>query len=360
MIDFYQSLRTLLRLEKIHADNNVFKLHYKVTVVLLLGFSILLTSKQYFGEPINCHIGKTDISKDFIDTFCWISGTFTLKKTLNSKNLPGLGNPFDAKDSEIYRHFYYQWVSIAFGIQAIFFYVPKFLWKTWEAGRLRLLIGDLGGPLISDQWTSARKDTFVKYLVNGDCAHNIYMCRYCICEFLNFLNVCFQIYFMDWFISGHFSSFGLAYASYKDVNPMDIFFPKKAKCTYRNFGPSGSDEEHDFLCILPLNVLNEKLFLVLWYWLFILLAISSLCLLYRSLFLFAPKFRVYLLRAQCRKLEKKKAMLIVKKFTYGDFFILYKIGKNVDPTIYNEIVASIYAHFTMKGSCKNFPRDDEV
>lgn len=77
---FIDYLRTLWKVENVHIDNNVFKLHYRFTVVLLLVFSILLTSKQYFGDPIDCDVegGR----KDFMDTYCWIYGTYVVKNTL--------------------------------------------------------------------------------------------------------------------------------------------------------------------------------------------------------------------------------------------------------------------------------------
>lgn len=84
-MDFLNSLKALLKVEKIHIDNNVFKLHYKVTVILLVVFSILLSSKQYFGDPIDCDVDGG--RKDFMDTYCWIYGTYVVKKTLKGKYL---------------------------------------------------------------------------------------------------------------------------------------------------------------------------------------------------------------------------------------------------------------------------------
>ncbi|KAG5891732.1 hypothetical protein JTB14_000335 [Gonioctena quinquepunctata] len=356
MIDFYQSLKSLLKLEKIHTDNNVFKLHYKVTVVMLVSFSILLTSKQYFGDPINCDVEER---KDVINTFCWIYGTFIIKENLVDDHLPGLGLPdFKKQKNAFNNQGYYQWVCITFGIQAVFFYLPKYLWKTWEGGRLRLLIGDIGGPISNEHWNSVTKDALVKYLLHGKHPHKVYTLRYCICEILNFVNVIGQIYFMDWFITGNFTLYGIAHASYKLVNPMNSVFPKIAKCTYFRYGASGSVETRDALCILPLNVLNEKLFLVLWYWFFILLVVSLLCIMYRGLFLFLPKFRIYLLRAHSRNLDKKKAMFIVSKISYADFFVLYKVGKNINPMIYKELLNSIYEQLVMRSSMKNFDNNE--
>ncbi|XP_018574110.1 innexin inx2-like [Anoplophora glabripennis] len=350
MIKFLNSFKSLIKLKQVHIDNNVFKLHYKVTVILLVAFSVLLTTKEYFGDPIDCDVEER---KEVIDTFCWIYGTFIVKRTLNDPHLPGLGLSVNQDPEAVTRQVYYQWVCIAFCIQAVIFYLPRYLWKMWEGGRLQFLVKDLTGPVVTPDWNSAKKETLVKYVLNGKQVHNIYTVRYSFCEFLNFINVVAQIYFMDWFITGHFSVYGIAYATYKMyrlTNPMNEVFPKITKCTYFKIGPSGTEVNRDALCILPLNVLNEKFFLVLWYWLFILLVLSFLSLVYRALFLFVPMFRVYLLRAQTRSLDKKKSEIVVNHITYGDFFVLYKIGKNVNPMLYRDLVGAIYDQIAGKES----------
>lgn len=150
-------IKSFLKLEKVHTDNNVFKLHYKVTVALLLAFSLLLTSKQYFGNPIECDISSSNLDKGFVNNYCWIFGTFTVEETVSGKkfffslkktikvhiypsdqNLPGLGTG----DYGQFHH-YYQWVCLIFALQAAFFYLPRYLWSTWEGGRLGQLIDDL-------------------------------------------------------------------------------------------------------------------------------------------------------------------------------------------------------------------------
>lgn len=85
MLDLMKVVQSFLKLEKVQTDNNVFKLHYKVTVALLLAFSLLLTSKQYFGDPIECDIGGGHVDKSFLNNFCWIFGTFTFEETISGK-----------------------------------------------------------------------------------------------------------------------------------------------------------------------------------------------------------------------------------------------------------------------------------
>lgn len=43
-------------------------------------------------------------------------------------------------------------------------------------------------------------------------------------------------------------------------------FPRVTKCTFHKFGASGTIQKHDALCVLALNILNEKIFIFLWFW----------------------------------------------------------------------------------------------
>jgi hypothetical protein len=40
-------------------------------------------------------------------------------------------------------------------------------------------------------------------------------------------------------------------------------------------------EKHDALCILPLNIVNEKIYIFLWFWLLMLGGLSTLVVVYR-------------------------------------------------------------------------------
>ena len=54
MFDVFGSVKGLLKLETICIDNNVFRLHYKATAIILIVASLLVTSRQYIGDPIDC------------------------------------------------------------------------------------------------------------------------------------------------------------------------------------------------------------------------------------------------------------------------------------------------------------------
>ena len=45
-----------LEVNQVTIDNATFKLFYKATTTLLLACSLVTSSKQFFGDPINCEV----------------------------------------------------------------------------------------------------------------------------------------------------------------------------------------------------------------------------------------------------------------------------------------------------------------
>ena len=76
------------------------------------------------------------------------------------------------------------------------------------------------------------------------------------------------------------------------ADPMNVVFPKVTKCTFHKYGPSGTITKHDGLCILALNIINEKIYVFLWFWFVSVAMISALALLYRLVIFLMPSIRV--------------------------------------------------------------------
>ena len=77
---------------------------------------------------------------------------------------------------------------------------------------------------------------------------------------------------MDLFFGGQFTKYGADVLSVTETaieardDPMNRVFPKVTKCTFHKYGPSGTIERQDGLCILAMNIINEKIYVFLWFW----------------------------------------------------------------------------------------------
>lgn len=349
MLDVFGSVKGLLKLDTVRIDNNIFRLHYKATVVILIAFSLLVTSRQYIGDPIDCIVDE--IPLNVMDTYCWIYSTFTVVAKLNGRVgadvvQPGVGPHVEGEEPVKY-HKYYQWVCFVLFFQAILFYIPRYLWKTWEGGRIKMLVFDLNCPIVAEDTKTDRKKLLVDYFVMNLHTQNFYAYRLIICEVLNLINVIGQMLFIDFFLDGEFSTYGREVVRFTEmepedrVDPMSRVFPKVTKCTFRKYGPSGSIQPFDGLCVLPLNIVNEKIYVFLWFWFVILSVITSLSLIYRAAVLFSPQVREALLRARSRLAPHDQVKAIARKCQLGDWFVLYQLGANIDPLIYKEVVADL-------------------
>ncbi|XP_049942006.1 innexin inx2-like [Schistocerca serialis cubense] len=349
MFDVFGSVKGLLKLDSICIDNNLFRLHYKATVIILIAFSLLVTSRQYIGDPIDCIVDE--IPLHVMDTYCWIYSTFTIPNRLNGKigkevAHPGVSSHVSGQD-EVKYHKYYQWVCFVLFFQAILFYIPRYLWKTWEGGRLKMLAFELHSPVVSEQHKNEQKKLLVEYFSTTLHTHNFYAYRYFLCEGLNFINVLGQIYFMDFFLDGEFTTYGADVVKFTEMEPehrtdaMSRVFPKVTKCTFHKYGPSGSVQTFDGLCVLPLNIVNEKIYVFLWFWFIILSVLSGIGVAYRFAVMFGSRMRMYLLRARSRLALQSQIEIIAKNCEIGDWLLLYQLGKNIEPLCYKEFIAEL-------------------
>jgi hypothetical protein len=48
-----------------------------------------------------------------------------------------------AAGAEVKYHKYYQWVCFVLFLQAALFYIPRYLWKSSEGGKIRMLVQEL-------------------------------------------------------------------------------------------------------------------------------------------------------------------------------------------------------------------------
>ncbi|KAJ8921850.1 hypothetical protein NQ315_008482 [Exocentrus adspersus] len=122
-MDLLRGVYTLTQSSSATIDSPVFRLHTNATVILLVTFSIAVTTRQYVGNPIDC-VHTRDIPEDVLNTYCWIHSTYTVldanKKPITHGHLPGI--QATGKNS-IKQTKYYQWVAffLFFQVKPFFF-----------------------------------------------------------------------------------------------------------------------------------------------------------------------------------------------------------------------------------------------
>lgn len=192
-------------------------------------------------------------------------------------------------------------------------------------------------PLDVKETKDKHMQATVDYLKEHLNQHCFYAYRFILCEVMNFAIAIGQIYFTDYFLDGEFLTYGLDVMRSNEVDPMMRVFPKLTKCSFNKYGPSGTIQIFDGLCVLPVNILNEKIYLFLWFWFSGVTILSVMALIYRTIVCCSPKFRFFLLRARGRLTTRRDIELIMLRFNIGDWFLLYQLSKNTDPLVFKEL-----------------------
>lgn len=149
---------------------------------------------------------------------------------------------------------------------------------------------------------------------------------------------------MDRFFDGEFLSYGLRVLQFSDtpqeqrIDPMVYVFPRVTKCIFHKYGASGSIQQHDSLCILPLNIVNEKTYIFIWFWFFILGIMLIALIIYRALIIFVPVIRPRLLHLSTRVLPIETCQSVSRKVDLGDWWILYVLSNNMDSLLYRDFL----------------------
>ncbi|CAH1402935.1 unnamed protein product [Nezara viridula] len=354
-----------LRPSEISIDNLVFKLHYRFTFAILVASTILVSSRQFIKEHIQCLSEKS--VKDVINTFCFFSSTFTVARYHNDSYHPGVhiaspGVGPVQPGEEVTHHAYYQWVPFVLFGQALLFYLPHYIWKALEKGRIRAIVSQVktsiytaeadtvinGYKIDSHETRKNRekifKDIYISWArlkVNRDWAKN-----YIMCEMLNIVNIFLQIMLVDSFLQGNFLDLGVRWIR-DEQEVLESVFPKLTKCTFHKFGKSGSIQNFDALCVMSLNIINEKVYTLLWFWFLILLFFTLLGLVWRLLsFLLHSRNGAFnrFVWAEVSPgpaLKTAEIEMIATKLTFSDWLLLYYIGKNMDSRMFRRVVADL-------------------
>ena len=220
------------------------------------------------------------------------------------------------------------------------------------------LIQGLTNPLTSAETKKEKITLLADYLSSTVGRNNLYAIKFLSCEALNIFNAIMNISFLNNLMGGQFYSYGSEVLWFSQKNqedrtdPMIKVFPRITKCTFNLYGPSGTIETIDLMCVLAMNIFNEKIYIFLWFWFIFLAVVSSMALLYRFIVLFTPNIRVGLLHRKVKFRNKDIGDFFNNKLTFGDFFLLHLLSKNIEYLSFSSLVHAFHARIK-PGECKS-------
>jgi len=274
------------------------------------------------------------------------------------------GDQDDSHDTIVYNS-YYQWVPLYLIFLSVLFYMPRCFWLMMEGGLMKFFGKGTTTRFIEDQ--DEKREKLVQFFCrNIHNKYNIYFCGFVFCELLNLVIVIIQFVITHRFLHYRFLTYGFQVWQYYLLppeeqrmpgvkNPMCNAFPRIANCDYWRWGSGGRQESINAICILALNIINDKVFLVLWWWFLMLAVIGSVRIIYRILQCRSSRLRYHLINMRMNRYFKKSSKVakietFVCKCKLGDWFVLYQLSKNLNRPFFMDFLTQLSIRYTEKSA----------
>lgn len=374
--------------------------NFQWNVILLLICMVLVTLRQYFMSPLVCYLPTTvsGVNADsYITNLCWIEGTFPIN--LSSGEVPHKVTDWDALKPQQMN--YYQWVPLVLGLQAILYYLPRIFWSIFTYNRtgtdLQNLVRTANSITRED---GEKRQKMVQHISrtlelllfsrreyrggSGDIINrlrrsslfpgkrhgNNLVYVYLFVKILYaFIGVC-QLYMMYIFLRFD-SREGYLFFGFRVLN--DIIkgkpwtetqvFPRVGMCRH-TLQHVGASNRLFAQCVLPINMLNEKIYVFLFFFLGAVVWITLISIPLWIVRMGIKKRQRHFVRrflkiADLYDRDDPKMALLVDRFIseflrQDGHFILRMISMNAGDLIAVEIVCCLFADYKKQYLDKDF------
>lgn len=384
MLDILSKFKGVTPFKGITIDDGWDQLNRSFMFVLLVVMGTTVTIRQYTGSVISCD-GFKKFGSTFAEDYCWTQGLYTIAEgyDLPYYNAPYPGiipeesppcRPVKLRDgttlqcppadhylppTRIY-HLWYQWVPFYFWLAAAAFFMPYLLYKNFGMGDIKPLVRLLHNPVESDAELRKMTDKAATWLFYK---FDLYMSEQSLLASMTrkhglglsmvfvkilYAAVSFGCFILtaEMFSIGDFKTYGTEWIEMMKVGQnyttevKDKLFPKMVACEVKRWGASGIEEEQG-MCVLAPNVINQYLFLILWFCLVFVMACNILSIfaaLIKLLFTYGS-YRRLLSTAFLRDDSAIKHMY----FSVGSSgrLILHVLASNTAPRVFEDILTTL-------------------
>ncbi|XP_070496894.1 innexin inx4-like [Chironomus tepperi] len=327
----------------------IFKLVTKYTVNMFIVFTILISGRHLFGHPIQC-FSSDKVWLAAMDLSCWIDGVFLDEKLIDKeigKEVVryGVGSPSSYKgESKYLTYGFYQWIVPLLLFQTLCLFIPRAIWHMYEKGTMSKILDKTYAPVFTDDWDKQRKQ-LVAYIKDIKLKyHRDYAMKYLFCEFLTIIVIVINMLLLNTVIRDFFSVYQPAVSSFFAANYTQFnrnsayLFPIQAKCKFDAYGPSGGIQTIDALCILPQNVINDKIFVIIYVWFILILLCSIFHFIYLCIVFSFQKLRIFQVgRMLEREVTIRKCKDISNNGDLGLWFTLRIFRHNLSPICFQSL-----------------------
>lgn len=382
--------------KEVTIDDGWDQLNRSFMFVLMVICGTVVTVRQHTGNIISCN-GFTKYDGSFSEDYCWTQGLHTIREAYHVSNMnipyPGLvpeevplclagncGDNTGGNTTRVY-HLWYQWIPFYFWLAAAAFFLPYLIYKRYGFGDVKPLIQMLYNPVDGEEGVKADSEKASIWLYHR---FSVYMNEHSM--YANFMErhgigiLVIAIKFMYLIISvvlmvltammfelADFKQYGIIWAQQWPDPPVnvtgikDLLFPKMVACEIVRWGPSGLEDESG-MCVLAPNVINQYIFLILW-WSLVFVIVSNvfnvLAGVIRVVFIYGS-YRRMLASAFLRD-DPHYKKVYYKVGTSGRV-ILNVLAASIAPSCFQEIMNNvcprlIRAHVSRKGATHNLGAD---
>lgn len=201
--------------------------------------------------------------------------------------------------------------------------------------------------------------------------HRFYVIKYFVCEVMSLFSVLFNMLLLKWIINNFWVEYQPAISSLLRGNMTEfqknsvVLFPFQAKCDVSTYGDTGTIVNHDALCFLPQNIINEKIFVFLYFWYIGILLLAVANVVYLFTMLMFNSLRILDVGRMCeRTMTRRECKKISCNGDFGYWFTLKIYHKNLSPVLFQDLAKELQerAEKTSKmktSSRKNNRSDDD-
>nr|CAD2200765.1 unnamed protein product [Meloidogyne enterolobii] len=379
---FGQIQAIVAKLKPRNDDDFIDRLHYIITLQFFLRFHLLLAPNNLLGSLFS--VGHRLSLKG--------NGRAMLKNTY----FVGMDERFPMRPLERERReiHYYQWVPFILVGEALLMMLPKLLWNAfnWKSGLdIRSLVqrakklsesGEYEGKMKASQDLEERLAIGLKQAkyrnmtktgrggiiqecpetLNGPWASASFVTGcYLALKLLNFASILLQLYVLTLFLGNANESGKESFWGFVVVNDLlngrdwhkSGAFPRVTYCDFEIRQPAREMRPMQFSlqCVLMINMINEKIFLFIWFWLIALAVIGTFNLLYWLYQAFCQTSADRFVRSQLRlSIANMPSNKEIREFvrvglSYDGITVLRLIALNCDPTICSLLVRYLWERF---------------